>query len=195
MNYLAHAYLSPDDPYILMGNLWGDLLRPKDYIELHPQVMKGVTLHKAIDAYTDQHPAVEAIVNLLRPYQGKYTPVVADVLMDYMLSKNWASYHDTSVEAFCHKQYAIVDQFLPHIPERLHTRIQRMRTRHWLESCKDRDTLRGALFMLSQRASFENNIPGALTAYDRHAGEIDRLFTTFFEELRQMASLRSADLL
>ena len=31
MNYLAHAFLSPDDPEQLMGNLWGDLLKPRDY--------------------------------------------------------------------------------------------------------------------------------------------------------------------
>ena len=178
-----------------MGNLWGDLLRPKDYIELHPQVMKGVDLHKTIDAYTDSHPAVDAIVKILRPSQGKYTPVVADVLMDYMLCKHWSAYHDSTVESFCQQQYAVVDKFLHQVPERLHVRIGRMRSRHWLESCKDRDNLRGALFMLSQRASFENNIPGALSAYDMHATALDDLFKIFFEELRQMASLRSASLL
>jgi acyl carrier protein phosphodiesterase len=191
MNYLAHAYLSPDDPFILMGNLWGDLLRPKDYVELHPGVMEGVTLHKAIDAFTDEHPSVNAIVNMLRPYQGKYTPVVADVLMDYMLCKFWPEYHDSSIEAFCQQRYKVVDQMISHVPERLHSRIMRMRTRHWLESCKDRDHLRGALFMLGQRASFENNIPGALTAYDKHEAMIDAHFRVFFKSLQEMVSLRN----
>ena len=191
MNYLAHAYLSPDDPYIRMGNLWGDLLRPKDYAGLHPGLMQGVNMHKAIDAYTDQHSAVDQIINILRPYQGKYTPVVADVLMDFVLCKFWPAYHTDTIEGFCKKQYGVVDELLHHMPEHLHLRISRMRTRHWLESCKDRDHLRGALLMLSQRASFDNNIPGALTAYDRHAAEIDELFKSFFEELRQLPILRN----
>ena len=82
MNYLGHALLSPEDPLILMGNLWGDLLRPRDYELLDPDILRGVERHKKIDAFTDQHKAVDEIINLLRPYQGKYTPVVADVLMD-----------------------------------------------------------------------------------------------------------------
>lgn len=191
MNYLAHAYLSPDDPFIRMGNLWGDLLRPKDYIDLHPGMKQGVTIHKAIDAYTDQHEAVNEIVNLLRPYQGKYTPVVADVLMDYMLSKYWPEYHTISIETFCKMQYQMVDDLLHHMPERLHLRIGRMRSRHWLESCKDREHLRGALLMLSQRASFNNNIAGALTAYDKHEASLDALFKSFFEDLKQLPILRN----
>jgi acyl carrier protein phosphodiesterase len=191
MNYLAHAFLSPDDPYIRMGNLWGDLLRPKDYPGLHPGLMQGVIIHKAIDAYTDQHGAVDQIVTILRPYQGKYTPVVADVLMDYVLCKYWADYHRDSIEDFCKMQYRVVDELLHHMPTHLHLRISRMRTRHWLESCKDRDHLRGALLMLSQRASFDNHIPGALAAYDRHTSEIDLLFKKFFAELRELPILRS----
>jgi acyl carrier protein phosphodiesterase len=191
MNYLAHAYLSPDDPYIRMGNLWGDLLRPKDYAGLHPGLMQGVILHKAIDAYTDQHGAVDQIIKILRPYQGKYTPVVADVLMDFVLCKYWPDYHASPLADFCKLQYSIVDRLLHHMPGHLHVRISRMRTRHWLESCKDREHLAGALLMLSRRASFDNNIPGALTAYDKHASTIDGLFTEFFEELRQLPILRS----
>jgi acyl carrier protein phosphodiesterase len=192
MNYLAHALLSPEDPLILMGNLWGDLLKPKDYEGLDPEIVKGVRRHKAIDSFTDQHPAVDQMVRLIRPYQGKYTPVVADVLMDYILSKHWERYHPQSIEDFCRLTYGKVEEHLDLIPERLHPRIQRMVSHQWLESCKNRERMEQTLIMLSRRASFDNKIPEALIPYDLHDKVMDDLFVDFFADMQQYISLQNA---
>ena len=191
MNYLAHTYLSGNHPYEIIGNIWGDLLRPKDYATLHPDVLKGVRRHKNIDAFTDQHAAVNVIMNLIRPYQGKYSPVVADVLMDYMLSKYWERFNSQSIEDFCAGKYKLVEQHLDLIPERLHPRIHRMLSHHWLESCKNKERMGETLTMLSRRASFENNIPNAMQPYEMHEAVMDEMFLSFFEELRQHINLQN----
>ena len=180
MNYLAHALLSPEDPLILMGNLWGDLLKPRDYEALDPAIVQGVLRHKSIDAFTDQHHAVESMVRLIRPYQGKYTPVVADVLMDHILSKHWEQYHPQPIEGFCRLTYGTVHEHLDLIPERLHPRIERMLSHQWLESCKNRERMEHTLLMLSRRAAFENKIPDALIPYDLHNQTMDDLFVDFY---------------
>lgn len=191
MNYLAHAYLSPEDPLILMGNLWGDLLRPKDYEFLKAEMLLGVKLHKKIDAFTDQHEGVDQINNLIRPYQGKYTPVVADVLMDFILSKFWHMFHEDTLEVYCLRKYKLVMNHLHLIPERLHPRITRMVENHWLESCKNRDQMDMTFKMLSRRASFENNIPNSMQAYGQHEPTMDRLFLIFFEDMRAHLTLQN----
>lgn len=191
MNYLAHALLSPDDPLILMGNLWGDLLKPRDYEFLHAGILKGVEIHKKIDAFTDQHHAVAQIMNLLRPFQGKYTPVVADVLMDFTLSKFWGHYHQQTLEDFCQSKYETVSAHLGFIPDRLHPRINRMLGHQWLESCATRQRMERTLFILSKRASFDNTIAEALTAYDLHHAKMDSLFLEFFEEVQQYITLQN----
>lgn len=191
MNYLAHALLSPDDPLVLMGNLWGDLLKPRDYAGLDAGILLGIKRHKAIDAFTDQHVAVDEIMKLLRPYQGKYTPVVADVLMDYTLSKFWDEYHPEPIENFCQEKYTVVEANLEYMPDRLYPRITRMLGHRWLESCKNRERMEQTLIMLSRRASFENTIPDAMQAYDLHQKQIDGLFIEFFQEVRHYISLQS----
>ena len=191
MNYLAHALLSPEDPIVLMGNLWGDLLKPRDYPELSPKLLEGISRHKEIDRYTDQHEAVNGIVRLLRPSQGKYTPVVADVLMDYMLSKFWHQYRDEPIEVFCRNIYITVYENLDLIPERLHPRINRMLGHRWLESCKDKDRMQNTLVMLSKRVSFENNIPNALDPYEQYEADMDVLFGGFFEDMQKHINLQS----
>jgi acyl carrier protein phosphodiesterase len=193
MNYLAHSLLSPEDPHILMGNLWGDILKPRDYPFLLPGVSAGVRRHRLIDTFTDQHLNVIHINRLLRPYQGKYTPVVVDVLMDFMLSKFWNVFQSQPLEKFCKIKYQKVSANLHLIPERLHPRINRMISHQWLESCKDRNRMEQTLLMLSRRASFENNIPQAMIPYDLHQQKIDRLFLSFFEELKAYINLQNED--
>lgn len=191
MNYLAHALLSPEDPIILMGNLWGDLLKPKDYPVLAPKLLTGIGRHKKIDLFTDQHSAVDQIGQFLRPSQGKYTPVVADVLMDFILSKYWHLYHDEPIEIFCQNIYTTVYENLELIPERLHPRINRMLGHHWLESCKSEERMQETLLMLSRRVSFENDIPNAMESYSLHKQEMDRLFAEFFVDMQRHITLQS----
>lgn len=191
MNYLAHALLSPEDPYLLMGNIWGDLVRPRDYGSLHPDVMTGVQQHKSVDAFTDSHHAVDQIIRLIRPFQGKYTPVVADVLMDFMLSKFWHHFSTEAIHDFCTDKYDVVNRHLELIPDRLHPRITRMLSHRWLESCVNRERMEETLKMLSRRASFENVIPDAMRPYDLHMEEMDELFLEFFRELQLHVTLRN----
>ena len=194
MNYLAHALLSPDDPHILMGNLWGDLIKPKDFEGLKPGIVKGIMLHRSIDAFTDQHEKVGQLMKLIRPFQGKYTPVVADVLMDFILSKYWHLFYPKSIEMFCRDKYKTVKKQLHLIPVRLHPRIQRMLANEWLESCKNKDRMRTTLQMLSMRASFENKIPEAMLPYEMHEEKMDELFLSFFEELKAHIILQNEGL-
>ena len=191
MNYLAHALLSPDEPLVLMGNLWGDLLKPRDYTSLDAGILVGIKRHQAIDSYTDQHAAVDEMMKLLRPFQGKYTPVVADVLMDFILSKFWNDYHPRPIEEFCQEKYILVNTNLVYLPERLYPRIGRMVGHQWLESCKTRERMEQTLIMLSKRAAFENKIPDAMHAYDLHQEQIDGLFVDFFKDVRLYINLQS----
>ena len=192
MNYLAHAFLSPETPLLLMGNLWGDLIKPRDYALIPEMMVEGIQMHKKIDAFTDQHPAVDEMIQLLRPFQGKYTPVVADVLMDFILSKNWERSHVAGIEEFCETTYQVVRTHLSLLPERIHPRIHRMLGDRWLESCKNRNRMERTLRMLSMRASFENQIPEAMIPYDLHEERMDQLFADFFEDLMNHVNLQSA---
>lgn len=191
MNYLAHALLSPEDPKILMGNLWGDLIKPRDYAMLEPVLLQGVHWHKAIDAYTDTHEAVDQMTTLIRPYQGKYTPVVVDVLMDHILSMHWEEYHPDPLEHFCQRMYQQARDHLFLIPPHLHPRINRMLGHQWLESCKDRDRMEKTLLMLSRRAAFRNQIPDALRPYDLHREQLHALFRQFFKDMKDHITLQN----
>jgi len=57
MNYLAHCYLSGKNEDLLLGNFMTDFLQKKEERNYKDIVLLGIQLHRAIDTFTDQHPA------------------------------------------------------------------------------------------------------------------------------------------
>ncbi len=46
MNFLAHVYLSGNDPHLALGNLIADRIKGKDYINYPIPIQKGILLHR-----------------------------------------------------------------------------------------------------------------------------------------------------
>ena len=56
MNYLAHIYLSGNDPDLIFGNFIADAVPGKQYKNYSNRIQEGIILHREIDSFTDQHP-------------------------------------------------------------------------------------------------------------------------------------------
>ena len=59
MNFLAHAYLSFGQPEILVGNMISDFVKGKKKFDYPGGIQAGMQLHRAIDTFTDAHPATK----------------------------------------------------------------------------------------------------------------------------------------
>lgn len=104
MNILAHAYLSgprsvgsrsvgqrsvgsrPADHHseLVIGNFIGDFIKGDPAGPRHtlmPGEVAGVRLHRAIDTFTDAHPDVAAVRNLLHPRCHKYAGAAVDIFL------------------------------------------------------------------------------------------------------------------
>src|SRR5690606_31319115 len=94
MNFLAHLYLSGDDPEVMVGNFIGDFVKGRDLrSRFRPGIAAGIGLHRAIDEYTVGPPVVARSKRRLRPELRHYPPVVADMFYDHSLGANWSPYH------------------------------------------------------------------------------------------------------
>jgi acyl carrier protein phosphodiesterase len=51
VNFLAHLYLSADDPKIMVGNFIGDFVKGRQSMErFEARIVKGIELHRGIQA-------------------------------------------------------------------------------------------------------------------------------------------------
>ena len=71
MNYLAHIFLSGPNRKVQLGNFVGDAVKGSSYKNYPSDIAKGIQLHRAIDDYTDHHPAVCEVVHRLQPEFGR----------------------------------------------------------------------------------------------------------------------------
>ncbi len=92
MNFLAHTLLSCQNEDMLIGNFMADFLTKNEAEAVKPSLRQGIEVHKRIDSFTDSHPSVLEAIKILRPTQKKYSPVVVDILLDYILTQKWSQY-------------------------------------------------------------------------------------------------------
>lgn len=182
MNYLAHAFLSLEDANLLAGNYLADLIHPDDLDGLAPSVMKGVSLHRFIDSYTDEHPAVKSCTRLLHPTVHKYAPVVVDVYFDFLLEKNWEELSDDSLSRFREWVYEQLTANAE-IPEKYRPRMLRMIESNWLTRSSTYDHLHQSFLYIERKTSFPSNLSKASLALKQDEETFERHFLDFFPEL------------
>lgn len=192
MNFLAHLLLTHDDEHLLIGNFIGDHVRNNE-LALYPAgVQQGVWLHRRIDTYTDNHPAVRECLKLLRSSHGKYAGVVWDVLSDALLSHNWSRFHEAPLEAFTARMYEILERQLHLIPEGLRKRVPLMIADNWLMQYAYDEGIEFTFSRLQLRASQPEWLNGTTESLHRHYAALEDGFMQFFPELTEhIATLRS----
>lgn len=105
MNFLAHLYLSGDNVDTRMGNFIGDYVKGRYLDHYADGVQKGIFIHRAIDFYTDTHPATFEVRQLFREGYRKYAGVVVDVFFDHFLARYWATFSPFPLKGFTRKFY------------------------------------------------------------------------------------------
>src|SRR5262245_44062659 len=105
MNYLAHAYLSFNDPEVLVGNLINDFVKGKKRFDYPKGIQRGIALHRAIDNFTDQHDATREAKAIFRPAYRLYSGAFVDVVYDHFLAIDENEFSERSLFEFSVKVY------------------------------------------------------------------------------------------
>src|SRR6266481_7624004 len=117
MNYLAHAYLSFDHEEILVGNLISDFVKDKKKFNYPGGIQKGITLHRAIDTFTDTHEATRLAKNIFRPSYRLYSGAFVDVVYDHFLATDTNEFREEGLQNFSEKVYNVLDRHINYLPE------------------------------------------------------------------------------
>jgi acyl carrier protein phosphodiesterase len=100
MNFLAHFHLAWPDEGLVAGGLEGDFYKGPMRGDLPPAIERGVKLHRAIDAYTDNHPLIQQLRRDLPQGLRRYTGILIDLCFDHFLSLHWATFSDIPLSRF-----------------------------------------------------------------------------------------------
>ena len=184
MNYLAHLYLSGDDPEIKLGNFIGDFVRGRNPESVYPTgVAIGIHLHRMIDAFTDSHPVVRESKLRLRPTYRHYSGVIIDIFYDHFLAKNWERHHPTPLTDFAQGFYGLARAEESWLPEKARYVLPYMRQHDWLTNYSRIEGIKKVLNGMSKRTPYESGMENATGDLLVHYAAFEQEFNQFMPEL------------
>jgi len=133
MNYLAHAFFSHNDPATMVGNLISDFIKGKKQYDYPEEIQKGIKLHRAIDTFTDAHPAVAEAKQVFRPHYRLYAGAFVDVAFDYFIANDPKLFEaEDDLAQFARIAYQNLQLHADWIPEIARGYFERMQQQNWL---------------------------------------------------------------
>jgi acyl carrier protein phosphodiesterase len=183
MNFLAHLFLSGENEEVMVGNLLGDFMRGRKPGAFSEDIAKGISLHRKIDEFTDNHSMVTESKKRLRPLFKHYAPVVADIYYDHFLAANFSDYSAISLKDFAHDCYYVLKLYKDLFPHRFQQALIYMRFRNVLMSYSKLSGIEFAFARMSKRINHPSNIHNATNELDKNYVLYYSEFKIFFPEL------------
>lgn len=187
MNYLAHAYLSYNEPMILVGNMVSDFVKGAKKFGYVVSVQKGMELHRAIDNFTDNHPATARAKEIFRPHYRLYSGPITDIIYDHFLATDTTIFTDNSLLQFTTDVYQTLENETVHLPAHFLPVLTYMKAENWLYNYRTPEGIQKTLRGLVRRASFIHDSAPAYASFLLHYDELKACYEAFFPDVKQMA--------
>lgn len=192
MNYLAHFHLAscarPGDNAegLIVGALLGDFVKgplrgawPGDWEQ-------GIALHRRIDALTDSHPEVSALLETLPRDYRRYGGIMFDVCFDYCLAQHWRNFHRTSLPDFAQQIYAVLNQYGDALPPAARKQAHRLQQYDVLVAMGQWHTVDNMLGRIGQRLTRANPLDESAALLQNHLGNIETHFLRLYPQLIEL---------
>lgn len=188
MNFLAHAYLSFQDPACLTGNMISDFVKGRAKLDLPLSIQKGIRLHRAIDQFTDDHIICKEAANLFKKEYGRYAPAVVDVVFDHFLSISPNHFpEENDLMGFSLSVYHQLETNEAHFPERFKTIFPYMKKQNWLYNYRFDIGVKNSLEGLVRRAAYLSNAQPAIEIVYAQHEQLNQYFEAFFPSLYEFS--------
>ncbi len=196
MNYLAHAYLSFNEPEILVGNMISDFVKGNKKFDYSPGIQKGILLHRAIDQFTDDHPATKAAKLFFKPAYRLYAGAFVDVVYDHFLANDTKEFHSAdSLANFSNQVYYNLQSNFSYLPERFQKLLPHMKSQNWLFSYQYRSGIEKSFGGLVNRAIYLHESATAFAVFNDHYDELNKCYNEFFSDQKKFSSYQLRNLL
>ena len=187
MNFLAHLYLSKNNPNIMIGNFIADHIKGNNYEGFSKEIQQGIFLHRAIDTYTDAHALVRKSKRRLHQRYGHYGGVIIDIFYDYFLAKNWAKYSEIPFDVFTDAVNKMFSEVSDDLPIKSQEFIKYMIAYNLLFNYQFEDGIEKVLNGMNQRTKGKSKMNLAIGDLKELNKEFEEDFMLFFEDLRNFS--------
>jgi len=194
MNLLAHAYLSFGQPQLLVGNMISDYVKGKKQYDYPLGIQQGIRLHRAIDTFTDSHPATARGKAIFKPAVGLYAGAFMDVVYDHFLALDPTQLDESGWQNFTAGVYAsLIDQH-GFLPEKFARMLPYMQTQDWLFNYRYTWGIEKSFGGLVRRAAYLTDSAPAFDLFLANLPVLEECYHDFFPAVKKMAELEWGNL-
>jgi acyl carrier protein phosphodiesterase len=183
MNFLAHLYLSKNNPNIMIGNFIADHIRGNNYEQFSKEIQQGILLHREIDTFTDAHKIVRKSKRRLHKRYRHYDGVIVDIFFDHFLAKNWADYSAIPLDVYTNSINHFFDKISSELPVKSKQFIEYMIEYNILFNYQFEDGIEKVLNGMNNRTQGKSQMNLAIEDLKILHKEFEDDFTIFFKDL------------
>ena len=196
MNYLAHAYLSFNEPEILVGNMISDFVKGKKKFNYAPGIQKGIILHRAIDQFTDDHAATRAAKLFFKSTYRLYAGAFVDVVYDHFLANDTNEFIFTDdLQKFTSNVYQTLENSFSALPEEFKYLFPFMKNQNWLSNYQYKWGIEKGFRGLVNRAAYLTESAIAFSIFNDHYEELKKCYDEFFPQQKEFCTRQLSNLL
>lgn len=188
MNLLAHAWLSFNQPEILVGNMISDYVKGKSKDAYPAEIQRGIMLHRAIDTFTDQHPVTIQAKQFFKPQYRLYAGAFIDVVYDHFLANDPYEFKDAAaLEMFAQSAYSMLQQQQNWLQPKFFQMLPSMISQNWLYHYRFKEGIEKGFGGLVRRAAYLHESTIAYAIFQQEYDHLQSYYNQFFPELKQYA--------
>jgi acyl carrier protein phosphodiesterase len=194
MNYLAHAFLSFQDPQVLLGNMTSDFIKGAKQYHYPKSVQAGITLHRTIDTFTDQHPATLEAKAFFRPAYRLYSGAFIDVVYDHFLATDPLHFSEVSLYQFSQQVYKDVSEQEHLLPAPFARMFPYMKEQNWLYNYRFPWGIEKSFGGLQRRAQHITEINSAIRIFEENYESLRECYHVFMPDMHGFAQIKFNEL-
>lgn len=189
MNYLAHAYLSFNEPEILAGNMISDFVKGRKKFDYSSTIQQGIALHRAIDQFTDFHPVTQEAKSYFKKDYRLYSGAFVDVVFDHFLANDKNEFsNDKELDSFCQSTYHNLQNNSSVFPEKFLQMLPYMKKQNWLFHYGSREGIEKSFGGLVRRAVYLSESAIAFSIFNNYYQELEKCYQLFFPEIKKFSA-------
>lgn len=179
MNYLAHSVLSFTDGQ-LVGNMIADFIRNNERGEFPKEIQDGIRLHRAIDTFTDSHPAVSEAKKIFSPLVRLYAGAFVDVAFDFYVAH---LYTKQELKNHSLKTYETLWNYEKWLPTNYRQMLVKMQKDDWLSNYRQDWGIQFSMQNVLNKAKYlEKDLP-VVDLFLKNKQQLQEHFDSFFPHL------------
>ncbi len=187
MNYFAHAWLSFNQPEILVGNMISDFVKGKKRFDFSEGVQKGIMLHRNIDSFTDTHDTTREAKMFFKPAVGLYAGAFVDVVYDHFLATDINEFTDDTLLNFSSEVYDQLEEHQSILPEKFNRILPYMKRDNWLYNYKSMHGIERSFEGLIHRAKYLNSSSLPFSCFKENYEALQNCYAAFSPDIKKFA--------